>query len=257
MTFKKNRLILALLLTGFCLPSSLFLNSQDKQENPMNNASEKLIFEDTFDQKNENWVLEKWHDEEGTMALEDGKLKLTTIENKEKKLGVDGIMVWLKKELPKNFKFECDVTPTSKSGFFLLFFCIKRQDGKDILSPEILNEKMGGTLFKKYTSSSINGYHISYRRNEAANCNLRKNSGMELLHQTILEKNMPKDKTVHLVLTKKGGHIRMTIDDTVFMDFTDDGSKNGSIREGGRIGFRQVYESSGFYDNVKLYDLDK
>ena len=50
-------------------------------------------------------------------------LNPTTIENKEKKLGVDGVMIWLKKELPKNFKFEYDVTPTSKSGFFLLFFC--------------------------------------------------------------------------------------------------------------------------------------
>lgn len=246
-----------LLLLGFCFLHSLKMLSQDKQENLMKNETGKLIFEESFDEMSKDWVLEKWHEEEGTMAIEDGKLKLTTFENKEKKLGVDGIMFWLKKELPKNFKFECDVTPTSKNGFFLLFFCVKSQDDKDILSPEILNEKMGGTLFKKYTSSSINGYHISYRRNEAANCNLRKNSGMELLHQTNLEKSMPKDKTVHLTLTKRGGHIRLTIDDTVFMDYTDDGSKNGRIREGGRIGFRQVYESSGLYDNVKLYDLDK
>jgi hypothetical protein len=39
------------------------------------------------------------------------------------------------------------------------------------------------------------------------------------------------------------------------MDFTDDGKAHGPVLEGGRIGFRQVYESSGVYENIVIREL--
>lgn len=218
-----------------------------------------LMFEDKFDKGLENWTVEKIKNAEGHVEVSEGKMKCSTVMDKENNLGTDGIMIWLKTvELPKNFKFEYDLTPTSDAnddGFFLLFFCYKHKEGKDLLDSEFIGKVNDQTLFQKYVKGPFDGYHISYRRGDAANCNLRKNSGMELLHQNNLKKVLPANKKVHITLTKIGGHIQLTIDDTVFMDFKDDGTKNGSIREGGRIGFRQVYKSSALYENVKLFKL--
>lgn len=208
----------------------------------------KVMLSDEF-KNGDNWVVEKWSEKEAQVEFKDGKMQVTTHK------GTDGVMVWCKKELPKDFLFEYDVTPTSKSGFFLVFFCAKGQDGKDILSEESLKDRSDPTLFKKYTKGKINCYHMSYRRNESATCNFRKNSGMALLKQQKLTAVLPKGKTVHVSLKKKGGRIVLTVDGQVYMDYTDEGKINGAIREGGKIGLRQVYDSEGVYDNVKLTEL--
>ncbi len=165
-----------------------------------------------------------------------------------------------KEMVPENYIFEFDVTPLSKIGFFLLFFNTQGLKGEDILSPELFNDvpedvtKYENCIFFKYTKK-LNGYHISYRRNESATCNFRKNAGLILLKQHKLDKILPKDKTMHVELYKKGGHMKLTVDGMVFMDHVDDGKEHGPVWTGGRIGFRQVYKSEGLYDNVKLIQL--
>jgi hypothetical protein len=208
----------------------------------------KVMLSDDF-KDGENWVVEKWSDEEAQVEFKDGKMHVRTHK------GTDGVMIWCRKELPKDFLFEYDITPASKSGFFLVFFCAKCKDGKDILSDASLKDRSDPTLFKKYTKGRIDCYHMSYRRNESATCNFRKNSGMALLMQKKLSAVLPKGKTVHVALKKKGGHIVLTVDGQVFMDYMDEGKINGPVREGGKIGLRQVYESEGIYDNVRLTEL--
>lgn len=224
-----------------------------------NETDGEIMFEEKVIKNLENWAVEKINENEASVEVVDGKMKCSTVMDKEKGLGTDGVQIWLKSvSLPKNFKFEFDITFKSDAkddGFFLLFFCYKHKEGKDLLSPDIFGKMNEPTLFKKYTKGSFDGYHISYRRGEAANCNLRKNAGMTLLHQTKLKKVLSTNQKMHVTLTKTEGHIKLTVDDTVFMDFNDDGSNNGSVREGGRIGFRQVYESSALYENIKLQKL--
>jgi hypothetical protein len=211
----------------------------------------KPYFADNFDEGCENWQVEKWEDDEKAVqvAERDGRLHVKT-ESRE-----NGVMIWCKKELPKDFIFEYDFTPLSPSGFFLIFFCYRGQDGKDILGPPHWTDRRERTLFRKYTRGVLDGYHISYRRNESATCNFRKNSGMELLLQQKLDVLLPANETHHVRLVKKGGRVRLTVNGRTFADVVDDGSRGGPVREGGRIGLRQVYESEGLYDNVRIVEL--
>ncbi len=214
----------------------------------MSDAS--LFFEEDFSNGLDNWVLDKWEDgDEIQMRIEDQALCFKTSSAQ------DGALLWLKKELPRKFIFECDFTPLSTEGFFLIFFCYKGQDGSSVLDPKNLVKRDYKHLFFKYTKSEFDGYHISYRRGDAANCNLRKNSGMALLNQKVLDKVLPAHQAYHLKLTKAGGHIKLEVDDTVFMDHVDDGSELGPVREGGILGLRQVYESEGAYRNIRIQEI--
>lgn len=192
----------------------------------------------------EDWVVEKWEDDAVQVKVEDGQLRVDT----QSKL--HGAMLWLKRELPDDLVFEYDFTPLADSGFFLIFCCQKGTKGEDILSEALRTDHEHKTLFKKYTMGR-DGYHISYRRDKTPNCNLRKNAGQKLLKQEPLTAVLPKDKTVHVKLTKQGGHLKLEVGGTVFMEYED---KNDPYA-GGRIGLRQVYESSARYDNVKLTAL--
>jgi hypothetical protein len=205
-----------------------------------------LVAEETFDKDLSNWVSEG----PNSVEVKDGKLAIATKEG-----APAGQYVWFKKDLPADFRLEFDFTPKSPSGFFLLFFCAKGIAGEDILSEKLMKEYTTLKDFKKYTIGPVNCYHISYRRNEKADCNLRKNTGKHLLSNSTVEQVIPANKTAHVVLTKQGGHITLTVDGVSFMDFTDDGKLNGGIYGVGKFGIRQVYESEGQYDNFKVFDL--
>ncbi len=201
-------------------------------------------FRDTFDRGLEHWLVEGWEEDKVQVRVEDGKLRVDTQSPEH------GVMLWLKQEVLKDFVFEYDFTPLSKSGFFLVFFSQKGRKGEDILGDEMQKERSHRTLFQKYTMGR-SGYHISYRRNEEANCNLRKNPGLQLLKQQDLKQILPAGKTVHVRLTQRGGRIRLEVGGQVFMEYTD----ADKPWQGGCIGLRQVYDSSGTYANVTLTPL--
>jgi len=220
----------------------------------------KLVFEDRFENGLANWVSE------GPFLtdVKDGRLHVKTTWEGRKV----GEYLWCRKELPADFRVEYDFTPLSDSGFFLLFFCAQGVKGEDILAPELFESYMNHATwqdyedFDKYTSppdrkhgSRIRCYHVSYRRGNQANCNLRKNPGLNLIKTSDISQLLPKDKTVHVALTKKGGRILLTVDGRTFMDYTDAGAVDGAFYNGGKFGFRQVYESDGTYANVRVYDL--
>jgi hypothetical protein len=226
---------------------------------PSTAPNEKPLFEDTFETLN-NWQPEGPF----TPTLKDGRLLLKTTDKKP----IIGQYLWCKKELPADYKIEFDVTPASDSGFFLIFFSQAGTNGEDILGDDLFKKYMPHETWAeyhdwdKYTSppnrkhdSRIRGYHISYRRNESANCNLRKNPGLNLLKSSDIKTLLPKNKTAHVVLTKVGGHITLDVNGQRFMDHTDKDKPHTAA--GTRFGFRQVYESEGAYDNVKVFDLTK
>jgi hypothetical protein len=233
----------------------------DTTETPpaANPDKEQRVFEDTFDEGMKHWQPEGPH----LVEVTDGRLHVKTPGESK-----NGQYVWCRHKLPADFRLEWDVTPLSRSGFFLVFFCQEGVKGEDILGQELfenyMNWKTWGAYedFDKYVSapgrrghhqSRIRGYHLSYRRNENANCNFRKNPGLNLLESHPVDALLPKDHTAHAVLTKTGGRVKLVIDGQTFMDKTDP-DKPWS---GGRFGFRNTYESEGTYDNVKLFDLTK
>lgn len=219
-------------------------------------ADGRLVFEDSFDQGLTNWQAEGNH----TVEVVDGRLHVKTVQDEK----VNGQFVWCRQALPAAFRIEYDVTPTSESGFFLLFFCTQGVKGEDILDTELFEKYFPHKDWKqyedwdKYTSppqrkheSRIGGYHVSYRRNEMANCNLRKNPGLNLLKTTELKSRLPKGEVARVSLKYEKGRVLLTVNGEVFMDHTD-GEKPWS---GGRFGFRQVHNSDATYDNVRVWDL--
>jgi hypothetical protein len=220
----------------------------------------KLVFEDRFEKGLANWVSEGPY----LADVKDGQLHVKTTEG-ERKVGQ---YLWCRKELPDDFRLEWDFTPLSEGGFFLIFFSAQGVKGEDILAPELFEKYMNYKTwqdyqdFDKYTSppdrkhgSRIRCYHISYRRGNQADCNFRKNPGLNLLKSSRIDQLLPKEKAVHVALTKKGSRILLSVDGRTFMDYTDEGTVDGAFYSGGKFGFRQVYESEGAYSNVKLYDL--
>jgi hypothetical protein len=205
-------------------------------------ASSQPVVADNFDNL-DHWVAE------GPFQPEriDGRMRLQTDARRI------GQYVWCKQELPADFRVEFDMTPASDSGFFLVFFCTQGTRGEDILGDDLFKDYMPARDWKEYEDfdkyvspverkthqSRIRGYHISYRRNELANCNLRKNPGLQLLKSSDLKTLLPKGKTAHVVLTKQAGHIRLQVNGEAFMDYTDEKDPHS----GGRFGFRQVYEA--------------
>ena len=68
-------------------------------------------FKDDFSDGLKNWAVEEWETEnEVQVGIRDGKLHVKTISR------VHGVMVWCRRELPKNFVVEYEVTPLSASG---------------------------------------------------------------------------------------------------------------------------------------------
>jgi hypothetical protein len=64
-------------------------------------------------------------------------------------------------------------------------------------------------------------------------------------------------KTHHVVLKKSGPHISLHIDRQEFINFTDEGTTGGPFYSGGRFGLRQVYDSEGYYQHFRIWDLDQ
>ncbi|HUS92529.1 MAG TPA: DUF1961 family protein, partial [Phycisphaerae bacterium] len=189
----------------------------------------RLVLEETFDGGLGNWQPEGPH----AAGVRGGKLHVKTHWPDDPRKQ-SGQFLWLKRDLPADFRVEYDVTPLSESGFFLVFFCAKGTGGQDILGDELFRRYAERRDFEKYTIGPVNCYHISYRRNEAADCNLRKNTGKHLLKTASLKALLPRGKPAHVALTKVGGHIRLVVNGQVFMDHTDDGTLNGGVYSGGK-----------------------
>jgi len=222
----------------------------------------KLVHSDDFADGLANWRSEGPY----LVEVTGGRLRVKTDWGGPKV----GQYVWFREDLPADFRAEYDLTPVSESGFFLIFFCAKGVEGEDILGDDLFEKYMphGSWAdyddFDKYTGPDpsdrkndqrINCYHISYRRNENANCNFRKNIGKNLLVSREIDALLPAGQTAHVVLTKQAGRIRLEVGGRTFMDHTDDGALNGGVYGEGKLGLRQVYDSEGYYENFKVHDL--
>ena len=218
------------------------------EETPVPEEKWKLLWEEKFDKDLSNWVVEG----PAIVEIRQRRLYIEPVAKKEGEVPMPGVLVWHKEDLPETFKLEFDFTPKSRAGFFLLFFSAKNLKGEDIFDPSL--PERGGE-FSKYVNGAIECYHISYRRGTQGNCNLRKNPGKTLV------KSEPKgfygevDKTSHLVLVKKGPEITLTADGKEIMHWIDDGKTYGPVLGSGKIGLRQVYHASAFYDNIKAWSL--
>lgn len=220
------------------------------QKSPLNVEKGKLLYDNPLASEGElkGWIMEGL----GVTEFKDSWMHMYS-PNEERHH-----VYWCPEDFPGDFIAEWELqNMETDAGLVIVFFSAIGQNGLDIFDSSI---KPRDGIFKKYTKSDINNYHISYYANgkdksgrEVAH--LRKNAGFNKVQ--VGEPGIPvESKEIHKVrLVKSNSHITMTIDDREIINWLDDGKKYGPALGGGKIGFRQMKWTHFKYRNFKVWSI--
>ncbi len=226
-----------------------------KKFKPKDVDYEHPVYETTFD---DEAILKDWKLEGGKRAsISNGNLVLES-EPRQTEEGRDPnhLVFWLKKEAPADFLLEFTVRPKNrKEGLNIVFFNARGINGESIFDPSL--QKRNG-IFKQYHSGDLDSYHISYWAGTRKFSNLRKNKGFYLVSsgKDYIGTGSP-DTFQTVRIYKRGGEIRVMVDDVVALAFDDDGKAYGQVHtHSGWIGLRQMGHTLRCeYEYVKVYPL--
>lgn len=203
-------------------------------------------------------ALSEWRMEGGKrMSVENGKFVLESEDPGEKPKANDNHLVcWLTKEMPADFLLEFGVRPQNrKRGLNIVFFNARGAVGESVFAPG-LRPRNG--LFEQYHSGDLNNYHISYWAGDRGTANVRKNAGFHLVSEgrDFIADGSP-DAFQRVRVYKRGGSIRLMVDDRVSAAWEDDGKSLGPAwTHPGWIGLRQMAHTVRCeYDAVKVWPL--
>ena len=207
----------------------------------------KPIYQTAFDDPGE---LKNWQLEGGKRAgIENGKFIL---ENASRE---NHLVCWLKQEVPADFLLEFKMRPKDrKEGLAIAFFSARGLNGESIFDPK-LKPRTGA--YPQYNRGDLNAYHVSYWKGGDNTPNLRKSAGFHLVAQGA---NLVKDATADVFQTirvyKRGGKIRLLVDDVVGLAWDDDSKSFGPVLGSGWIALRQMGHTVRCeYDDLKIYPL--
>lgn len=215
--------------------------------------------------------LNDWVREGGESArIQDGRLVLEStpgsdfeLRHRDSKqfyrLNRDHIVFWLKREMPADFLFEVVLRPLDKKrGLNIVFFSTRGVKGESVFDPALAARD--GT-FAQYHSGDLNGYHVSYWASPRGTSHIRKNRGFHMVAVSDVNPlaDSPAEKFDVLRIYKRGGKIRIMVNDQVTVAWDDDGRTFGPpILQSGWIGLRQMgYTLRTDYDRIAIYPLLK
>lgn len=198
-------------------------------------------------------ALADWKLEGGRrMSIQDGRLVLESEPGQIQ----NHLVCWLIREMPADFLLEFTLKPQDRTvGLNIVFFSTRGVGGKSIFDPSL---KPRDGVFKQYHSSDLNGYHISYWAGERGFANVRKNAGFKhVASGPDLMRDAPGDSFQKIRVYKRGGTIRLTVDDVISIGYDDDGKTDGPVwTHPGWIGLRQMGRTVRCdYDYLKVYPL--
>ena len=218
---------------------------------PISYNKKNLFYENKFSNSSDikDWLLEG----EAEVLIKDNWLEMYSPDQKAHHV------FWCPKELPSNFMAEWELQNLNPdAGLCIVFFAAKGVDGKDVMHPS-LKKRTG--VFRQYTQSDLNNYHISYYANNPKKPNrpfahIRKNKGFVTVQYG--EQGIPAASTfVHKVnLVKKENQITMTIDGREIINWKDDEKKYGLVLQEGKFAFRQMQWSHFRYRNFKVWNIN-
>ena len=204
-------------------------------------------------------VLKEWRLEGGKqMSISAGCLVLDSDPTKKGPNGLcnDHLVCWLEKELPADFLIEFTVRPMDrKEGLNIVFFSARGLKGESIFDA-VLKPRDG--TYQQYHSGDLNCYHISYWAAGRGTANLRKSKGFHLVAEgQDLICDAPNDAFQAVSVYKRGGAIRLTVDETIALVWNDDGKTKGPVHDqSGWFGLRQMGHTHRCeYGHVKIYRL--
>lgn len=195
---------------------------------------------------------------EGTAAVSfpRGRLRL------ENGLPVDGersphFLFWCPEVFPDDICLSWDFRPLREPGLAMMFFAAEGRDGKDLFDPSLAPRD--GT-YAHYHSGDIDALHASYLRRSAPEerafrtCNLRKSRGFHLVCQGAdpLPPVLDTDGDYRVRVVKAGAHVAFYVRDICAYHWVDPGDAFGPVRQGGRIGFRQMAPLMAEYANLRV-----
>jgi hypothetical protein len=210
------------------------------------------VYQTNFDDAS---VLKEWKLEGGKrVSVEKGKLVLESEPGQRD----DHLVCWLTKEMPAEYVLEFTVRPQNrKEGLNIVFFSNRGAKGESIFDPAL---KPRNGVFKQYHSSDLNGYHISYWAGDRGTANVRKNTGFKLVATgPDRVRDAPADAFQTIRIYKRGGTIRLTVDDIISVAFDDDGKTHGPVWDhAGWIGLRQMGHTVRCeYDSLTVYPVKR
>lgn len=215
------------------------------------------IYETSFDDEAvpKDWVLEGGK----RMSVSRGNLVLESKEGSVRsETDANHLVCWLKREAPADFLLEFTVRPQNrKQGLNIVFFSTRGVGGESIFAPSL---KPRNGLFALYHSGDLNGYHISYWAAGRGTAHIRKNKGFHLVQAgEDLVTGAPGDKFQTIRLYKRGGRIRLMVDDAVSVAWDDDGKTYGPVwNHSGWIGLRQMAHTVRCeYGHLKVFPLKR
>jgi hypothetical protein len=209
---------------------------------------EHPVYETTFDDPS---VLKDWRLEGGKrVSVENGKLVLESEPGKRD----NHLVCWLTREMPADFLLEFTVRPKDRTeGLNIVFFNTRGIRGENIFDAAL---KPRDGVFRQYHSSDLNGYHISYWAGGRGTANVRKNAGFKLVATgPDGVRDAAADAFQVIRVYKKGGTIRLMVDDVISVAFDDDGKTHGPVwNHPGWIGLRQMGHTVRCeYDSLKVF----
>ena len=214
---------------------------------------EHPVYSTTFDDPAElsRWVLEGGKG----AAIESGLLVLESTPPVEGEKS-DHLVYWLNEVFPADFLLEFSIRPQNrKDGLAIVFFNARGINGESIFDPAL---KSRDGVFKQYHSGDLNNYHISYWAGDRGTANIRKNAGFNLVATgPDLVTSGAADAFQTVRIYKKGGSIRLIVDDVISAAWDDDGVTYGPVHTNdGWIGLRQMEHAIRCeYDHLKVYPL--
>ena len=238
---------------AFLLAASEYMNflKNSVPKIPISYNKINLFYENKFSNSSDinDWLLEG----EAEVLIKDSWLEMYSPDQKAHHV------FWCPKELPSNFMAEWELQNLNPdAGLCIVFFAAKGVDGKDVMHPS-LKKRTG--VFRQYTQSDLNNYHISYYANNPKKPNrpfahIRKNKGFVTVQYG--EQGIPASSTfVHKVnLVKKENQITMTIDGREIINWKDDENKYGLVLQEGKFAFRQMQWSHFRYRNFKVWNIN-
>ncbi len=165
------------------------------------------------------------------------------------------LVCWLDREVPADFLLEFTVRPQNrKEGLNIAFFSARGINGQGIFDPA-LSPRTG--LYPQYNRGDINAYHVSYWAAGRETANMRKSKGFHLVAEgKDLVYTAPPDTFQKIGIYKRGGKIRVLVDDIVALAYDDDGQSHGPVLGSGWIGLRQMGHTQRCeYGEVSIYPL--
>ncbi len=174
--------------------------------------------------------------------------------------------IWWKEEFSTPFVLEFEFQSLSNEGLAMVFWNANGINGNDIFSWERTGK------YEEYVNSNLRAYHLSFHRFGSGISNIRKAPGFHLV-SSAKDPIGVNDRKKHLIqIVSAEERQKIYFDHKLVHDFIDKSEPcinkqdwqhvlpckgTGEIPTHGAIGVRHTQNQKAYYDNFKVYNLNK